>query len=435
MASIYKRKQDKSKKRSCWYIGYSDEHGVRRTRKGFTDKGETTRLAAKIEYDVMLRKRGVIDAEKEAIAQQKNVPMRIHLRDFEKHLNRNKQNCNKYVKGLISRIKKIVQRARFEVLGDVSAEKTEQAIGQLRDESGFGAKTYNHYIQAMITFGNWLISCNRMHTNSFVGIERMNCEVDIRKKRRALSPEEFQSLVQSARESNKTVQGYDGETRSRIYILSYLTGLRRKELAQLAPSNFYLNEEEPYLIVDAACSKHRREDKLPIHPALAELLKGWLSELGPDVLLFPRLEKRQTWLMVKKDLERAGIPYVTREGSADFHACGRHTYITQLMRTGATLAETRELARHSDIRMTMQYTHIGFQDQARALARIGWECSGSESSVSTGQQSTSIVNNKGKEELEKTSKTGRKSLKKQHKTPIDTDVLEVGATGIEPALQ
>jgi hypothetical protein len=29
--------------------------------------------------------------------------------------------------------------------------------------------------------------------------------------------------------------------------------------------------------------------------------------------------------MVKKDLERAGIPYETEEGTADFHAVGRHT--------------------------------------------------------------------------------------------------------------
>ena len=33
--------------------------------------------------------------------------------------------------------------------------------------------------------------------------------------------------------------------------------------------------------------------------------------------------------MVKKDLERVGIPYKTEEGVADFHAAGRHTHITE----------------------------------------------------------------------------------------------------------
>ena len=74
--------------------------------------------------------------------------------------------------------------------------------------------------------------------------------------------------------------------------------------------------------------------------------------------------------MVKKDLERIGIPYETHEGIADFHAAGRHSHITGLLRNGATLVEARQLARHADVRMTMKYTHIGLQDQADALAGL-----------------------------------------------------------------
>ena len=75
-------------------------------------------------------------------------------------------------------------------------------------------------------------------------------------------------------------------------------------------------------------------------------------------------------VMVKKDLERIGIPYETHEGIADFHAAGRHSHITGLLRNGATLVEARELARHADVRMTMKYTHIGLEDQADALAGL-----------------------------------------------------------------
>jgi hypothetical protein len=82
------------------------------------------------------------------------------------------------------------------------------------------------------------------------------------------------------------------------------------------------------------------------------------------------VERKKTWFMVKKDLERAGIAYETEEGFADFHAAGRHSHITELLRSGATLTQTRELARHGDIRMTMRYTHIGIADQATALAGL-----------------------------------------------------------------
>ena len=75
--------------------------------------------------------------------------------------------------------------------------------------------------------------------------------------------------------------------------------------------------------------------------------------------------------MVKKDLERVGIPYRDSKGRvANFHAAGRHTHITELLRNGASIPEAKELARHSDVRMTMKYTHIGLEDQAKAIAKL-----------------------------------------------------------------
>src|SRR5690606_37973464 len=118
---------------------------------------------------------------------------------------------------------------------------------------------------------------------------------------------------------------------------------------------------------EATVSKHRRKDVLPLHPELVAMLKEWLTDLAPSDPLFPELGRRRTWLMVKKDLERAGVAYKTAEGVADFHAAGRHTHITELLRNGASLPEAKELARHSDVNMTMRYTHIGIHDQARAL--------------------------------------------------------------------
>jgi integrase len=100
------------------------------------------------------------------------------------------------------------------------------------------------------------------------------------------------------------------------------------------------------------------------------MLLDWLSGHGPDEPIFPRLDRKKTWLMVKKDLERVDIEYETPEGIADFHAAGRHTHVTELLRSGATLPEARQLARHSDVRMTMRHTHIGLQDQAKALAGL-----------------------------------------------------------------
>jgi len=73
------------------------------------------------------------------------------------------------------------------------------------------------------------------------------------------------------------------------------------------------------------------------------LVREWISGLDSDEPLFPKLARRKTYTMVQKDLERAGIPYETPEGLANFHA---------------------------DIRQTAKYTHIGIEDQAEALAGL-----------------------------------------------------------------
>ena len=61
-----------------------------------------------------------------------------------------------------------------------------------------------------------------------LGLERLNTEVDIRHKPRALSAEEVGKLVASARESGVSIQRFSGEKRARIYILSFMTGARSK---------------------------------------------------------------------------------------------------------------------------------------------------------------------------------------------------------------
>ena len=384
MASVYKRKQDKGKKRQCWYIGYKDRHGKRQTLKGFTDKSETEKLAAKLEHDEALRAKGLIDPEQEKLAAQKQMAIAKAIDGFEV---KQSKNSEKHATLTVSRIRRIVDESAVAEIGQLSLENVECAIGQIIEDDGSGPKTYNHYAQAMNSFCNWLVATKRLAANPLVGMERMNTEVDVRHRRRALTSNEFSSLVASARQSGIKIQGYSPEQRARVYLIAYYTGLRRKEISTLKPESFDLESEQPIFKVKAACSKHRKEDTLPIHPELLALLQEWLPNYAAGKELFPKLEKKKTWLMVKKDLERVGIAYKTEEGFADFHAAGRHTHITELLRNGTTLPEAWELARHSDVRMTMRYTHIGLDDQAKAIKNLpainsdeelgaSWECAG-----------------------------------------------------------
>ena len=367
MASIYKRSPDKGKKNKPWLIEFLDHEGNRSYAKGFTDKGLTEQLAAKLENEVMLRKRGMIDPAQERLLAIKRAPIADALIAFDRSLD---NTTTKHRKLTMTRVRRLIDASAARTLADLDAERVEEALKGLRRAEDLGNRTYNHYLQAIDEFGKWLVSSKRLPTNPVAGIERLNAETDVRHQRRALTADELDRLARAARESGCEVQGYLGELRARVYLMSFMTGLRRLELASLTPNSFKLDDDQPTLVVQASSSKHRRKDTLPMHPELVAWVREWTAGLGPDEPLFPGLARKKTYTMVQKDLVRAGIPYETNEGIADFHAAGRHSHITGLVRSGASIMEAKELARHADIRQTAKYTHIGMQDRADALGKL-----------------------------------------------------------------
>jgi hypothetical protein len=71
MASVFKLGRDKKKRNAPWHLEYKDEFGKKRMKKGFTDKGLTEKLAAKLEMEAHLRTMGLIDKDAERLAEQK----------------------------------------------------------------------------------------------------------------------------------------------------------------------------------------------------------------------------------------------------------------------------------------------------------------------------------------------------------------------------
>ncbi len=364
MASIFKRTK---RKYEPYTIQYLDHRGKRRTEIGFTDKGLSEELAGKLETEARLRRTGMVDASLDRITEQRLVPIVEQLTEFEESLS---DNSPQYVKLTMGQVRRTIEGCGFKTLADIEPEAVQKYLRSRRKDEKTGHRTYNQYLQAFGTFCNWCVTTRRLLTNPMLGVETLNTAVDVRHARRALSAEEVSQLIASARTSGISIQRYSGEQRARIYLMAYLTGLRRKELGSLTPKSFNLDATPPTVTVAATASKHRQEDVLPLHPELAAMLRQWLRGMPRGDKLFPRLGQRKTHVMVRKDLERVGIPYETEEGIADFHASGRHTYITELLRSGASLPETKELARHSDIKTTMKYTHIGINDQAKAIASL-----------------------------------------------------------------
>jgi len=368
MASVFKRQDKDGRKAKVWTIQYLDAHGKSRQKKGFTDKQESQRLANKLEHEAKLRRDGLIDSAAEDLANQAKRSVVSHLNEFLETV-RSKGRTEKHVNLISSRIRAVLEEAEIRTPSEIKHGLVESATVAIQRRGNLSPRTVNHYIQAIKEFVAWLVP-HRLAANPLLSLELRNTEVDVRKKRRALTQDEMSQLVEAARSSTKSYQCYSGEQRARIYLLSYLTGLRKGEIASLTPESFQLDEQTPTLILEARNSKHRKRDVLPLHPQLVTLLRQWLPEYSPGESLFPKLAKRKAYMMIRKDLEAAGIPYSTKDGDADFHAAGRHTYITGLLRNGTSLVVARELARHADVKMTMRYTHIGLKDQAKGIQNL-----------------------------------------------------------------
>jgi hypothetical protein len=111
--------------------------------------------------------------------------------------------------------------------------------------------------------------------------------------------------------------------------------------------------------VEAAYSKHRRQDTLALRPALAAALRTHLATKTPGAPAF-RMPKghKEASALFRADLEAAGIPRRDAAGLvADFHSL-RHTFITNLATAGVHPKTAQTLARHCTISLTMdRYTH------------------------------------------------------------------------------
>ena len=158
-----------------------------------------------------------------------------------------------------------------------------------------------------------------------------------------------------------------GYERALVYRFAAETGLRRKELRNLKKLSFDI--EKCTVTVEAAYSKRRRHDVLPLRPQTAAEMEHYLASKHPGAKAFKIPYK--TADMLKADLEDAGIPYVDDAGRyADFHSL-RHTTGSLLAANGTHPKVIQSIMRHSDINLSMsRYTHIFNGQESQAVANL-----------------------------------------------------------------
>src|SRR5262249_29875907 len=164
-----------------------------------------------------------------------------------------------------------------------------------------------------------------------------------------------------------------------------LCGLRKAELTALTVGNVYLDEEAPFIRLDAGEEKNREGSELALRDDLAADLRQWLADklkaaqgearaAGEPVPFClpgetPLFDVPAGLLRIfDRDLKMAKIPKKDERGrTLDVHAL-RTTLSTLMNKAGVAPRTAQAAMRHSDIKLTMQtYTDPKLLDVRGAL--------------------------------------------------------------------
>ncbi len=258
-----------------------------------------------------------------------------------------------HVRHVGNRLGRLMKECQWKSLGDITVD----SFLRWRSQQTYSPKTINEYHAVLSALFTWLRKQNRAAANPF----EVMSKVDMRGKetfhRRALSDDEACRLL-------------NGERRL-LYLLALHTGLRRGEINALCWGHLHLDGLNPFYALPAKSSKNRKEQPRPLHPELVAELKRQQATGGAtvDAALFP--DGVPSMSVIRADFAAAKIPAVDERGyRLDFHAL-RTSYITRLQRSGVSPREAMELARHSDMRLTMKvYTDVGQLPLAATVRQI-----------------------------------------------------------------
>jgi len=406
-------KSGQKKPYAKWYVEFRDHLESIRRLPAFTDKKQSEELGRKIERLVACRSNG--ESPDTALGRWlESMPPKLrdrlaaigllsgesvaagkflaaHLDDFQAALAA-KGDTEKHARLVANRARRLVKKCRFQFWNNLSASKVQACLAELRDGgNGLSIQTSNFYLQAIKQFCKWMVRDGRANRSPLEHLQGQNVQTDRRHDRRALAVEETRWLLRTTLAGPEQA-GVCGAERYLIYRLALESGLRAKEIRTLSRSSFDFTARPATVTVEAAYSKRRRLDVLPLRPDTADLLREHLAKKLPEAAAFATPQKDRLAGVVRADLAAARAEWIDtaptleernrRESSsflvyrdesgrvADFHAL-RHTFITNLASSGSHPKVAQLLARHSTITLTMdRYTHSLWEDLSEALGRL-----------------------------------------------------------------
>jgi integrase len=259
----------------------------------------------------------------------------------------------------------LAEETKSHRLADLTVQRVTAHLQRLK-KKGKAARTVNACRATVVAFMQWCYRQERVAENRLGLTPRFDERQDRRRRRRALSMNELQTLLESVRQ-RMTITGTRWVSRQAFYSIAFFTGLRRSELRDLRWGDVDL--DRGLLTVRPEASKAKRQDHLPLHPEAVTMFRSIRpADAKASDPVFPTCPTIRSFY---QDLARAGIAKCDDQGRVvDLHAL-RTTLATELARRGVAPQLAQQLLRHKDARTTLaHYTALGIEDAAAAVEKL-----------------------------------------------------------------
>ena len=374
MASVFKRKNKHGVEVEKWTCCYKGEDGKQKKVVGYADK----RLSLKKATDLETRSAQIRDG---SIRQADVTRDAAKLRKTHEHI-------ADYRLGLIAKgssllhcdriaavLTRLMESASAPTLDKITSVKVQDAAHRMK-AAGKSVRTCNHAIGAARAFGRWLAINDRVEHDPMRQVSPLPSGSGRVYERRALSADQQSKLLAvaqagqpikiSRRGCQYAERWITGPERATLYRIALETGFRAGEIRTLTAESFHCDADPPFVHLEKG--KNGKPVDQQVRPEFAAFMRAWLKSCGERP---PLVIPDKTAKLLRHDLKAAGIPHRDAKGLVvDFHSL-RATYVTNLIRGGASVKTTQTLARHSTPVLTIGlYTKTDDDDKSKALGAM-----------------------------------------------------------------
>ena len=362
-------RKEKSGRFIGWYIRYTDENGIRRQRASKQPtQSEARRMLIEIEARIARSKLGLELPRPAKLSLQDAIER--FCQEYERPKLKNAVEYRRVARSVLRRVlREAPQLCELPLTSLTALHMTRLRDALSRRHPKGTARATLIKLSALFS---WAMREGLLLMNPLRGVEQPSAAPH---SEEFLDGEEVRRLLASARATAQE-KGLLWHSRYIAIALGVYLGLRRGEIFGLRWQDVDLRNAHVTIARSyATLPKSGKPRHLRIPDALCALITEWQDLCPPsrERVLCPVLYNG-AWQMSRNTTDARGLPTLLAQACCPalkrpWHAL-RHTFASNYLRQGGSIAVLQQLLGHAEVRTTMIYAHLSVDYLAQEMHRI-----------------------------------------------------------------